>query len=293
MILALISTFYGAVLWQFPCYFFRLICTPMKLRLIYKTQENTKRIKIHVEPETTIQMLKKRNNIARITDQDDFELLDNDKLGNILDDNEIIVCYSCTDGENSKEGSKNKSEERPVKSLSEIKIEEQERTKKKNTKSKSIAAKFTSAGSTGAVSAKVRDEHVSGRKENVQNRSNELIRGRARNNVPPPTKSEKKNADHTIASPAKNTVKSTTISDGIAKISQNNSLDPTSNTVDATEHGVCESSSIKQPKRTREREANRKKEQATDSNEETATKMSMFKSFNKRENEKKLTLDDL
>lgn len=265
----------------------------MKLRLIYKTQENTKRIKIHVEPETTIQMLKKRNKIAHITDQDDFELLDNDKLGNILDDNEIIVCYSCTDGENSKEGSKNKSEERPIKSLSEIKIEEQERTKKKNTKSKSIAAKFTSAGSTGAVSAKVRDEHVSERKENVQNRSNELIRGRARNNVPPPTKSEKKNADHTIASPAKNTVKSTTISDGIAKISQNNSLDPTSNTVDATEHGVCESSSIKQPKRTREREVNRKKEQTTDSNEETATNMSMFKSFNKRENEKKLTLDDL
>lgn len=266
----------------------------MKLRLIYKTQENTKRIKIHVEPETTIQMLKKRNNITRITDQDDFELLDNDKLGNILDDNEIIVCYSCTDGENNKEGSKNRLEEKPVKSLSESKIEEQERTKKKNVKSKSIAAKFTSAGNTGAVSAKVtRDENVSERKENVQNRSNELIRGRGRSNVPPPTKSEKKNADHTIASPAKSTVNSTIISDGFAKISQNNSLDPMGNTVDATEHGVYDSSSIKQSKRTREREANRKKEQAMDSNEDTATKMNMFKSFNKRETEKKLTLDDL
>ncbi|ELQ74273.1 hypothetical protein THOM_2812 [Trachipleistophora hominis] len=78
-------------------------------------------------------MLKKNNRIARITDQDDFELLDNDRLGNVLDDNEIIVCYNCSETEDSEEkdmNENNEPEKRRVQVSSVNKTSESESAKK-------------------------------------------------------------------------------------------------------------------------------------------------------------------
>lgn len=50
--------------------------------------------RIYVEPEDTVQVVKEKHNFSYITDQDGFELLDKDKIGNVLSDNEIIIGYN-------------------------------------------------------------------------------------------------------------------------------------------------------------------------------------------------------
>ncbi|ELQ74272.1 hypothetical protein THOM_2811, partial [Trachipleistophora hominis] len=125
-------------------------------------------------------------------------------------------------------------------------------------------------------------------KENLLNQFSEPSKERHRNNVTSSDKGEKTAvAEHLTPSPVKN--RSVNF-DNTPETARNVLLNTPINVAPPIVH---ENGSNRQFRKIRERNANRPKEQILDNGADTAAKMSSFKSFGKRENEKKLTLDDL